>query len=65
MPYLLTDNQMSDLFFNHEKPNLDAAYASEGTEDDIAEALELDAKNFSDMSGAPVEWLINDYNARV
>lgn len=56
---------MSDLFFNFPHPNLDAAYAADAEPEEIDAALKSDAKDFSAMTGADVDWLVSDYNSRV
>jgi hypothetical protein len=61
----LDGNQISDLFFNFEKPNLDAAYQNEASASELSEALRLDAQSFADMTGVNVEWVISDYQKRV
>ena len=75
MQLTLTAAQLSDLFFNHEKPLLDKAYGMKAETDEeaqerqqaIKDALQQEAENFSALLGHQVDtdWIINDYNRRV
>jgi hypothetical protein len=72
MEVLLNSTQISDLFFNIEKPLLSEAYGLEdekGNPDTwaISESLKAEAESFSQLVGGQVsaEWLINDFNGRI
>ena len=71
----LSGSQLSDLFFNHEHPNIDAFYASNmdaGASDEqytemLRAAITDDAKEFLSLIGSPVETsvLVENYLSRL
>ena len=72
---ILSGSAMSDLFFNHEHPNIDAFYASNmdagASDEQYAEMLRAaitdDAKEFLSLIGNPVETgvLVENYLSRL
>lgn len=78
MTVILNEAQISDLFLDQDKLNLDAAYAAL---EDRADALDKallrdpasplhaalleDAKYFSAITGVPADWLVDDFIERV
>lgn len=75
MQVVLNEIQISDIFFNLEKPKLTAAYALRANTDEemeereqaIADALLEEAESFSRLLDDQVDtdWIVNDYNRRV
>lgn len=72
MYYTISQGQMSDLFFNHEHPFLDALRG--GVDDDglstdeIAKAIALDASEFVlyfDSPAGLAVWLADDFMRRM
>ena len=75
MQVVLNEIQVSDLFFNYEKPALVAAYALRADDEEemqereeaIDAALEQEAESFSRLLDDQVsaQWLVKDFRARV
>lgn len=68
----ITGTELSDLFFNHEKPNYDSVNrmrdgGNEELEKDEREALLKDATAFSEMTGKQIDpsELVEDFMERV
>lgn len=75
MEVILSSIQLSDIFFNLEKPKLAAAYVLKAETDEemeereqaAADALLEEAENFSALLNGQVsaDWLVSDYQRRV
>lgn len=71
MQIQLNEIQVSDLFFNFEKPNLQGYFNSvdepDQFSDEARQALQQDAEIFSDMTDGQVSavWLCDDFLRRV
>lgn len=68
MNVVLSETQVSDLFFNHNNENMEVVYSGDTppTVQEFEDALAADAKAFSELLGGQVEaqWLVDNYKSR-